>query len=155
MGGWEGGIRVPTIVSWPGVIPANTVIDTATSHMDFLPTIAAAVNVDIPSDRPIDGANILPLLTGSQPNLAPHEFMFHYCGTAMHAVRWSESPRKFSSHLTSTTACNTCRYARASNKLHNTRAFTLTKNVAMLWSTYCTLSNSILLPMRLQFVYFQ
>ena len=124
MGGWEGGIRVPTIVSWPGVIPANTVIDTATSHMDFLPTIAAAVNVDVPSDRPIDGANILPLLTGSQPNLAPHEFMFHYCGTAMHAVRWSESPRKFSSHLISTTACNTCRYARASNKLHNTRVFT-------------------------------
>ena len=95
MGGYEGGIRVPTIFRWPGVIPPNTEISTATSQMDFLPTIAAAVGADVPSDRLLDGVDILPMLTGKNTQLIPHEFMFHYCGTEMHAVRWTESSRKF------------------------------------------------------------
>ena len=51
MGGWDGGIRVPTLMRWPGVIPAQSTVDVATSQMDIMPTIAAAVGVDMPNDR--------------------------------------------------------------------------------------------------------
>ena len=51
MGGWDGGIRVPTLMRWPGVIPAQSTVDVATSQMDIMPTIATAVGVDMPSDR--------------------------------------------------------------------------------------------------------
>ena len=51
MGGWEGGIRVPTVMRWPGVIPAGSTVDVSTSQMDIMPTIAAATGVAVPNDR--------------------------------------------------------------------------------------------------------
>ena len=51
MGGWEGGIRVPTLMRWPGVIPAGSQLDVATSQMDVLPTLASAVDIPVPNDR--------------------------------------------------------------------------------------------------------
>lgn len=119
MGGYEGGIRVPTIFRWPGVIPPNTEISTATSQMDFLPTIAAAVGADVPSDRLLDGVDILPMLTGKNTQLIPHEFMFHYCGTEMHAVRWTESSRKFSvSYFTLPARQSNCLFSDKIWKVH-------------------------------------
>lgn len=51
MGGWEGGIRVPGIVRWPGIVPANTVFDGPTSHMDIYPTLAHLAGASVPQDR--------------------------------------------------------------------------------------------------------
>lgn len=59
---WEGGVRVPTIVSWPGQIPANQVIDTPSASHDWLSTFADAAH--IPAPARVDGVTLLPHLTG-------------------------------------------------------------------------------------------
>jgi uncharacterized sulfatase len=59
---FEGGIRVPMFVKWPAKIPAGTTNATIVSHMDLLPTAASAAGVALPTDRTIDGVNLLPLL---------------------------------------------------------------------------------------------
>ncbi|XP_033003353.1 arylsulfatase D-like [Lacerta agilis] len=87
MGGWEGGIRVPGIVRWPGIVPAGSVIDEPISLMDIFPTVAHLAGASIPQDRVIDGRNQIALLQGEVQH-SEHEFMFHYCGSYLHAVRW-------------------------------------------------------------------
>ncbi|XP_037367609.2 arylsulfatase F [Talpa occidentalis] len=87
MGGWEGGIRVPGIVRWPGKVAAGRDIDEPTSLMDILPTLAAVSGATVPQDRVIDGRNLMPLLQG-HTNHSEHEFLFHYCGSYLHAARW-------------------------------------------------------------------
>lgn len=42
-GGWDGGIRLPTVVMWPGVIPPGSVIDSPTWQMDIHPTLAEII----------------------------------------------------------------------------------------------------------------
>lgn len=83
----DGGIRVPGLMKWPGVLPAGAVTDEPTSQMDIMPTIADAVGVPLPVDRKYDGRGILPLLT-EKAAISPHEFLFHYCGDKLHAVRY-------------------------------------------------------------------
>lgn len=89
-GAMEGGIRVPTFVMWPSVLPVNRTINVPTSQMDIFTTIHNIVNLSLPNDRLIDGKNILPLLKGHVQN-SPHDFMFHYCGTYLHGVRFNEN----------------------------------------------------------------
>ncbi|XP_060596832.1 arylsulfatase H-like [Ruditapes philippinarum] len=83
----DGGIRVPGIIKWPGVLGQGQTTDEPTSLMDIYNLISTAVGVDLPSDRQIDGRNILPLLKGDV-NVSPHEFMFHYCGNRIQAARY-------------------------------------------------------------------
>jgi arylsulfatase A-like enzyme len=65
--GWpyEGGLRVPLVVRWPGRIAAGSREDTPVTSVDFLPTITAALGVSAPSGVAVDGADISPLLWGS------------------------------------------------------------------------------------------
>ncbi|MEO6758597.1 MAG: sulfatase-like hydrolase/transferase, partial [Saprospiraceae bacterium] len=79
---WEGAIRVPAIFRWPGRIPANTVTSALAATLDFLPTFAAAAQINLPADRTIDGRSLLPLLTGTNKQ-SPHEH-FYYFDTAIH-----------------------------------------------------------------------
>lgn len=51
MGGWEGGIRVPGIFRWPGVLTAGTVINEPTSLMDIYPTVVHLAGGVLPQDR--------------------------------------------------------------------------------------------------------
>lgn len=51
MAGWEGGIRVPGIFQWPGVIPSNVKIDEPTSLMDIYPTMVYLGGGELPKDR--------------------------------------------------------------------------------------------------------
>ena len=61
---WEGGIRVPLAVKWPGVVEPGTVSDELITSDDFFPTIADILDVDeLPAD--IDGLNFLPVLDGT------------------------------------------------------------------------------------------
>ena len=60
---WEGGIRMPTIASWPGRIPAGRVVADASASYDWLPTFAAAADVPVPAR--CDGVSLLPSLTGT------------------------------------------------------------------------------------------
>lgn len=61
---WEGGIRVPAIMKWPGVIPAGRVTDQVGITMDVTATILAVTATPIPADLDLDGINLLPILTG-------------------------------------------------------------------------------------------
>lgn len=85
--GWEGGIRVPGIVRWPGQLIPESAVDEPTSLMDILPTLAILAGGTVPQDRQIDGHDLMPLLRGEQLE-SRHEFLFHYCERDIHAVRW-------------------------------------------------------------------
>nr|KAF6267837.1 arylsulfatase family member H [Myotis myotis] len=89
MGGWEGGIRVPGIFRWPAVLEAGRVVDEPTSLMDIYPTLSYVAGGILPVDRMIDGQNLMPLLEGRVRH-SNHEFLFHYCGVYLHAVRWHQ-----------------------------------------------------------------
>uniref|UniRef100_A0A8C3B5U7 Sulfatase N-terminal domain-containing protein n=1 Tax=Cairina moschata TaxID=8855 RepID=A0A8C3B5U7_CAIMO len=93
IGGWERGIRVPGVFRWPGVLPAGTVIDEPTSLMDIYPTVVHLAGGILPQDRMIDGRNLMPLLQGRTQS-SEHEFLFHYCGSYLHAVRWHQKDSK-------------------------------------------------------------
>ena len=74
---WEGGIRVPAIMRWPGRIPANSVCREPAMTIDLLPTIAAITGARLPS-HPIDGLDIWPLLMGTEGATSPHQAYFFY-----------------------------------------------------------------------------
>ncbi|XP_063004003.1 steryl-sulfatase isoform X1 [Melospiza melodia melodia] len=84
---WEGGIRVPGLLRWPGMVQAGAHIDEPTSNMDIFPTIVKLANAQLPSDRIIDGHDLLPLVQG-EVTQSKHEFLFHYCNAYLNAVRW-------------------------------------------------------------------
>lgn len=60
---WEGGIRVPCLMRWPGKVPAGTVSRQAAVTFDLTSTILAATGTPPSSKRPPDGINLLPLVT--------------------------------------------------------------------------------------------
>jgi len=86
MKSWEGGPRVPCIAHWPGRIPAGRTSDAVTTAMDWMPTFAALADARLAEDRVIDGRNIMPLLAGENDD-SPHDAVFFYCHTHLHAVR--------------------------------------------------------------------
>ncbi len=75
---WEGGQRVPCIVSWPGTIPAGTVVREVVTAMDILPTVAAFVSADLPAGRVIDGHDVRDLLVGVPGATSPTEQFLYY-----------------------------------------------------------------------------
>ncbi|XP_052025678.1 steryl-sulfatase isoform X2 [Apodemus sylvaticus] len=84
---WEGGVRVPGLVRWPSVIAPGLEIDEPTSNMDVFPTVVRLAGAELPGDRVIDGRDLMPLLRG-HTHRSEHEFLFHYCGAYLNAVRW-------------------------------------------------------------------
>jgi arylsulfatase A len=82
---WEGGMRVPGIAWWPGTVPAGVTTQEMASTMDLYVTAVKLAGGEVPDDRPIDGYDILPLLTGKGPS--PRDTMFYYRGTKLFAVR--------------------------------------------------------------------
>jgi Arylsulfatase A and related enzymes len=74
---WEGGIRVPCIMRWPGQLPAGKIQPEPAMTIDLLPTIADIIGVPLPP-RPIDGLNIWPLMTVQAGAACPHEAYFIY-----------------------------------------------------------------------------
>jgi arylsulfatase A-like enzyme len=65
---WEGGIRVPFVVRWPGVVPAGTTSDQVASLVDLLPTLAEAINYPLTGEQHCDGMSLLPVLKGGRPS---------------------------------------------------------------------------------------
>jgi arylsulfatase A len=61
---YEGGIRVPGIVRWPGRVQPGTESDVPVCGVDLLPTLCEVAGIDPPADRALDGASILPVLEG-------------------------------------------------------------------------------------------
>ena len=60
---FEGGIRVPLFMRWPRAIEPGARVTTPVAHIDMMPTISAAAQAQLPTDRLVDGMSVLPLLT--------------------------------------------------------------------------------------------
>jgi arylsulfatase A-like enzyme len=92
LGGWgystaEGGMRMPCIARWPGRIPAGQTCEELVTLMDLLPTMARLAGASLSPDRPIDGRDILPLLTAEAGAKSPHEAFYYYALDQLQAVR--------------------------------------------------------------------
>ena len=72
---FEGGLRVPMMIKWPSKIPPGTINDTPVTHIDIMPTIAAAAGTNHDSVT-IDGLNILPLIMGNGETKWEREALF-------------------------------------------------------------------------------
>ncbi len=81
----EGGMREPTVIRWPGKIPAGKANDEIMTTMDLLPTFAGLAGAEVPSDRVIDGKDIWSTLTGQGET--PHASFFYHNGNHLKAVR--------------------------------------------------------------------
>ncbi|QDU09301.1 sulfatase [Gimesia aquarii] len=62
---YEGGIRVPGIIRWPGRIEAGQESNVPVSSVDMLPTFCEMVNISLPKNRELDGTSLLPLFAGN------------------------------------------------------------------------------------------
>ena len=76
---FEGGIRVPFILSWPDQIDPGLKFDKPVHHFDIFSTIASAANVQIPMDRKIDGVDLMPYIKGEKIT-NPHQTLFWRSG---------------------------------------------------------------------------
>ena len=76
---FEGGVRVPFFMRWPGVLPAGATFAAPISHFDIFATAASAAGAPLPTDRTIDGVDLLPFLTGNR-NGRPHDRLFWRSG---------------------------------------------------------------------------
>ena len=76
---FEGGIRVPFILSWPDQIDPGLKFDQPVHHFDIFSTIASAANVEIPMDRKIDGVDLMPYVKGEKIS-KPHQTLFWRSG---------------------------------------------------------------------------
>lgn len=87
---WEGGIRTPFVMSWPSRFEGNRIINTPVISLDILPTVLDALEIDEPTELPLDGKSILPVITNE--DTAHHEFMFwsEGGGSGTWAVRYKD-----------------------------------------------------------------
>jgi arylsulfatase A-like enzyme len=84
---WEGGMRVPCIVKWPGQVPAGKVSGELAAAMDFYPTLASLTGHDISSLPKHDGVNLLPVWRGDDGAKSPREHFFYFLRNNLQAVR--------------------------------------------------------------------
>lgn len=76
---YEGGIRTPYLIKWPGHIKPGSVYDKVVSTLDILPTITAAAHVPLPAGKQTDGVDLLPYINGENTG-TPHEVLYWKLG---------------------------------------------------------------------------
>lgn len=76
---WEGGIRVPFVISWKGHLEAGKVDARPIIQLDVLPTALAAAGLAVLKQWKLDGVNLLPFLTGKRSD-PPHEALYWRLG---------------------------------------------------------------------------
>jgi arylsulfatase A len=74
---YEGGIRVPGIIRWPGHVKAGSVSAEPISGVDILPTLCGVAGIETPLQRPLDGVNIQPALEG-KPLARAQPLFWHF-----------------------------------------------------------------------------
>ncbi len=77
---FEGGLRVPMIVKWPDKLVPGTRVQKPVTHIDLMPTLAAAADAEIPASIEIDGVDVLPLATGEQGPVWDRHTLFWQSG---------------------------------------------------------------------------
>uniref|UniRef100_A0A8C8BY10 Sulfatase N-terminal domain-containing protein n=1 Tax=Oncorhynchus tshawytscha TaxID=74940 RepID=A0A8C8BY10_ONCTS len=83
----KGGIQVPVLLRWTGMLPAGKDIDEPTSNVDIFPAVVKLAGGTALGDRVIDGHDLIPLLQGKVER-SKQEFLFHYCNAYLNVVRW-------------------------------------------------------------------
>jgi len=84
---FEGGVRVPFVARWPGRIRPGVVGHQPAMTIDLLPTLARLANAPVSTERIIDGRDIWPLLAGEPGARTPHDALYFYWGSELHAIR--------------------------------------------------------------------
>jgi arylsulfatase A-like enzyme len=96
---FEGGVRVPLFMRWPSVLPKGGTYKSPVTLLDIYATAAAAAGAKVPTDRVIDGRDLIPYLTGRETG-RPHENLFWRSGPywAVRAGDWklqvAQTPRE-------------------------------------------------------------
>ncbi|HEY6325248.1 MAG TPA: sulfatase-like hydrolase/transferase [Candidatus Cybelea sp.] len=87
---FEGSMRVPAIVRWPGSIPASVVTDQMLAAVDWLPTLAALIGASnlVPKDRPIDGVDASEFLLGKSEATGRESYLFFGLDGELMSVKW-------------------------------------------------------------------
>jgi arylsulfatase A-like enzyme len=75
---YEGGLRVPGIVRWPGHVPPGIECREPLAFFDLMPTLCALAGTTPPADVPADGVNVLPFLQNGQPIQRPSPLYWQY-----------------------------------------------------------------------------
>jgi arylsulfatase A len=83
---WEGGVRLPCIMQWPGKIPANSRCGEPLMTIDMFPTVARLIGASLP-EHSLDGLDVWPLLAGEANAKCPHEALYFYWNEDLEAVR--------------------------------------------------------------------
>ncbi|HEV3021050.1 MAG TPA: sulfatase-like hydrolase/transferase, partial [Pirellulales bacterium] len=84
---FEGGVREPCLMRWPGHIRPGAVCREPAMTIDLLPTIARLAKAELPAKRIIDGRDVWPLASGGPGARGPHEALYFYWGRELQAVR--------------------------------------------------------------------
>lgn len=83
----EGSLRVPCLWRWPGHIEAGKVSNEITHAVDIFTTLARLGGAEVPADRPIDGIDLTPFLTGERSD-SGREAVLCFVADRLHAVKW-------------------------------------------------------------------
>jgi arylsulfatase A-like enzyme len=75
---YEGGIRVPFFVKWPGVVKPGTKSSEPIIGVDLYPTICEIAGATLPTGQPVDGVSLVPLLTGEKKTLGNRALFWHF-----------------------------------------------------------------------------
>ena len=110
---FEGGVRVPMIVRWPGRVPKAKISPEPFMAIDLMPTLTELAGGKSPT-RKIDGRSVKSLLLGERGAKSPHEALFFYSGAELHAVRSGPWKLHFP-HTYLTTAAEPGRGGKPSN----------------------------------------
>jgi len=87
---FEGGHRVPFILSWPDKIPSGAVSEEKIHAMDLFPTLSEIIGAELPSNRIFDGESLVPLLNGESLSRSANEPFFYYNCENLQAVRMGD-----------------------------------------------------------------
>jgi arylsulfatase A-like enzyme len=92
---YEGGLRVPFIVRWPGVVPAGTTSDVPVAHVDIYPTLLTLAGGTPPASHRLDGVSFAPILRNPHTSLARDAIFWHFPGyleSYVHRSGWRTTP---------------------------------------------------------------
>ena len=87
---FEGSMRVPAIMRWPGNVPAGVVTNEMLASVDWLPTLAGMVGASrlVPKDRPIDGVDASAFMLGRSHTTGRDSYMFFGIDGELMSIKW-------------------------------------------------------------------
>jgi arylsulfatase A-like enzyme len=129
--GFEGGLRVPFVVRWPGKIEEGSSSDEIVHAMDLLPTLASIVGGRVPNDRVIDGVDQIGFFTGKQAKSNREGFIV-YMGTEIFGVKWRNWKLNFSEMESALSETKTYSFLKTYN-LHTDPGETESRTVPDSW----------------------